>query len=125
MTFKFPIFCDDTGEVCNSYNEYLNSEHWQNFRQRFFNSPYFKNRHKNGCACCNRPHPKLDLHHTTYSRLGREYIDDVIPACRECHEEIHKITKKMVKKGKSEEYVLRYRSWKKLRVKNDKKRKRN
>jgi 5-methylcytosine-specific restriction endonuclease McrA len=32
-----------------------------------------------------------DLHHRTYARLGHESCRDLIPLCRSCHGEIHRV----------------------------------
>ena len=32
-----------------------------------------------------------DLHHRNYHRLGYERFDDLIPLCRVCHEQLHRI----------------------------------
>ena len=35
-------------------------------------------------------HPWYQLHHRTYSRLGRENLLDLLPLCRDCHELTHR-----------------------------------
>lgn len=62
---------------------YLNSEHWKAFR-RF----YFAKKKPKVCDFC-KLKKKLDLHHVTYERIGREKIGDVVAICRSCHDEIH------------------------------------
>ena len=32
-----------------------------------------------------------DLHHRTYGRLGNERDEDLMPMCRDCHDELHRI----------------------------------
>ena len=32
-----------------------------------------------------------DLHHRSYDRLGRERFDDLMPLCRGCHEQLHRV----------------------------------
>jgi hypothetical protein len=39
------------------------------------------------CAVCWDPH--VDLHHKTYRRLGEELLDDLVPLCRDHHDELH------------------------------------
>jgi hypothetical protein len=55
----------------DSYEEYLNSEHWRDVRRRF---------HESGrifvCIC---GEPANHLHHETYERIGREELDDLVP----------------------------------------------
>lgn len=71
-----------------SYEEYLNSEWWQSFRLR-----YFRSKRRKHCMCCEEPNFMVELHHKTYERLGRELLGDVLPLCREHHEEVHEILK--------------------------------
>lgn len=71
-----------------SYEEYLNSDIWQNFRKR-----YFKSRRRKHCMCCRTPNFEVELHHLTYDRLGKERLADVVPLCREHHEAVHEILK--------------------------------
>lgn len=68
-----------------SYEAYLLSEHWQNFKKRYFS------RHNRICYCCGKP--SQDLHHITYENLGRERLRDVKPLCRDCHKIVHAIVK--------------------------------
>jgi hypothetical protein len=72
---------------------YLNSEHWEAFRRLYF----AKNKPK-VCDFC-KANKKLDLHHVTYERIGRERLDDVVAICRSCHDEIHALFDLNRKKG--------------------------
>ena len=65
------------------YVAYLASPAWSAFRQRYRTSG-----RRWRCAACGSE-SRLDLHHRTYARLGREHLADVVPVCRECHENIH------------------------------------
>lgn len=69
----------------DSYKQYLQSEHWSNIKNRFYNSKLFNG----GCDCCGESNCRLNLHHKTYKRLGREKLDDLIAVCDRCHKEIH------------------------------------
>lgn len=76
-----------------NYNEYLRSEHWQKFRQRFFRtSSTCRNLIKEfgglRCQFCFADVP-LQVHHRTYKRLGGESMNDVAIVCEKCHTEIH------------------------------------
>lgn len=62
-----------------SYDDYLRSWHWRQTRARWAESTYLK-----GCALCGAP--DYELHHTTYSRLGREALEDLWPLCRTHHQ---------------------------------------
>jgi hypothetical protein len=63
------------------YKSYLKSKHWKKFREN-----YFKN-HTRTCYCCFED--ATELHHNNYDNLFRETEKDVVPVCRNCHEEIH------------------------------------
>lgn len=65
-----------------TYAEYLESEHWKQFKQRYVQSDQPQR-----CRCCGLA--KYELHHVTYKRLGQERLTDVIPLCRECHDKVH------------------------------------
>lgn len=65
-----------------SYAEYLQSQHWHEFRAR-----YKANGLRMTCLVCSTG--PIQLHHQTYARLGREQFDDVIPVCRTHHVAIH------------------------------------
>ena len=65
-----------------AYKEYLESEHWQRFRQRVLQFWRYK--------CCLCPSTKkLDVHHNNYDRLGREEIYDCVAICHACHKRVH------------------------------------
>lgn len=65
------------------YYEYLASEHWIRFREKIFA--------KRGPQCeeCGTVKGRLDLHHLTYERRGRELPQDVKILCSACHENQH------------------------------------
>src|SRR5579872_4383203 len=68
-----------------SYGAYLRSEHWQEFKGKYFK------RHKKVCFCCGVP--ARHLHHITYEHLGKERQKDVKPLCRKCHKAVHRLVK--------------------------------
>ena len=61
------------------YEDYLKSPHWKLF------SACEKRR---TCYCCGR-RGRLQLHHVTYDRLGRERPGDVVTLCGRCHKACH------------------------------------
>ena len=67
-----------------TYSEYLNSEHWKNFRSKFLTLVDYV------CTACGADTLKLYLHHLHYSTLGKEEFTDVRLLCATCHEEVHK-----------------------------------
>lgn len=82
----------------NSYREYLLSEHWREFKKRFFENKkekWERMKKRYGmivCEFCKKP-GRLAVHHWTYKRLGREYLSDVSLICEICHSKIHAIRK--------------------------------
>jgi hypothetical protein len=66
----------------SSYDQYLASEHWTNFRKRYCRSA----RPQHCLVCQDR---NFQLHHCTYDRLGKENLDDVVPLCSPHHDAVH------------------------------------
>lgn len=65
------------------YQEYLRSAHWQKLREdRILRSG-------RQCKLCEATDRRLDVHHKTYERLGRELWDDLIVLCEVCHAFVH------------------------------------
>lgn len=65
------------------YADYLQSDHWRNFRRA-----YKKQTKKKLCVICQSS--KIEFHHITYIRLGREEFGDVVLLCDGHHEAVHK-----------------------------------
>lgn len=65
-----------------TYAEYLASDHWRAFRMS-----YYLSGKRLRCRVCSGK--RVQLHHHTYERLGRESLDDVTPLCREHHVAVH------------------------------------
>lgn len=65
-----------------TYDEYLLSSHWIDFKTRYRTSG-----RSQVCAVCS--HSAIQLHHHTYVRLGAENYDDVTPLCWRHHEDVH------------------------------------
>jgi len=64
------------------YDEYLQTEHWQNVRERAL----IRANHK--CQICSSK-DKLRVHHNTYNSRGNERDEDLIAVCDRCHRKIH------------------------------------
>lgn len=62
--------------------EYLRSPHWRSTRLGALE------RAGHRCQVCNAAQ-RLDVHHRTYERLGRERPEDLTVLCRTCHETFH------------------------------------
>src|SRR3990167_3094341 len=71
------------------YADYIASPEWRARKKKLWRGT---NLHRYPfCRCCLRSTKKLELHHKTYVRLGREKMSDLIPVCRDCHGRIHEI----------------------------------
>lgn len=64
------------------YKKYLGSNEWKNIRNKRLERDGFK------CVCCGAA-ANLEVHHTTYDRIGNENIEDLITLCKDCHKAIH------------------------------------
>jgi 5-methylcytosine-specific restriction endonuclease McrA len=73
----------------DTYAAYLQSPHWQELRRRYFASKLFKGQ----CYSCGGPGP-FQLHHRTYRRLGREWLQDLVAVCDLCHGFTHALESK-------------------------------
>lgn len=65
-----------------SYAHFLASDHWAGMRQRVLE------RDAGSCTRCPSK-VRLQVHHLTYKRLGRERMEDLTMLCRACHREAH------------------------------------
>jgi 5-methylcytosine-specific restriction endonuclease McrA len=64
------------------YHRYIQSDAW---RKR---ADECKRRAGYRCQLCNSP-DRLEAHHRTYERLGREEPGDLTCLCHRCHQEYH------------------------------------
>lgn len=90
-----PIKCLDTGEYFDNYRDYIYSQHWADFRGQYFQT------HERRCSKCGTTDGPIQLHHTTYDRLGREIDKDVEVLCRNCHRALHDEQKQAAPKAKA------------------------
>jgi 5-methylcytosine-specific restriction endonuclease McrA len=69
----------------NAYRDYLASPDWRTTVAAALR------RAGHRCQVCNadRWFCRLEVHHRTYERLGREAPGDLIVLCRHCHELFH------------------------------------
>lgn len=63
------------------YNAYLRSPHWEGLKARYRASDLPQK-----CICGDE---QVQLHHTTYERIGAEPLTDLIPLCATCHAMVH------------------------------------
>lgn len=87
----------------SSYAEYLNSDHWREYRNRVYTkSKAVKKMLQRwgyiGCQAC-KSRGQLYLHHKTYKRLGKEWLGDVFILCGVCHDDIHRLYNQRRQKG--------------------------
>jgi hypothetical protein len=71
-----------TRDPQEEYRAYLRSAHWRDVKRRYRSSGL-----PQACVVCGDP--RVDLHHKTYERRGREELTDLEPRCRKHHEEVH------------------------------------
>lgn len=67
-----------------TYWQYLRSDHWNQVKRRF----YRRLNHKHQCEAC-KSRKRLNLHHKTYERIGREKLSDLCLLCHSCHKRVH------------------------------------
>ncbi len=66
------------------YRDYLHTDEWQQRRRFLFRRVGYR------CQICNGG-SRLEVHHRTYDRLGKERVDDLTVLCDECHRAFHKV----------------------------------
>lgn len=74
---KEPIFVARVQE--NFYKEYLASTQWKKKRKQVLERAKYR------CEKCKIPKDRLEVHHLTYDRLGREDLHDLLAVCQDCH----------------------------------------
>lgn len=65
------------------YRLYLRSAQWHKIRSEALQAANWH------CQACGRPNPRLEVHHRTYQRVGREALADLRAMCKGCHEIMH------------------------------------
>jgi hypothetical protein len=65
------------------YHEYLRTPHWRNTRIRALQRAGYQ------CKRCETRGQRLEVHHLTYDRLGRERESDLTVLCEPCHAREH------------------------------------
>jgi hypothetical protein len=85
---------DDTwntrlANLASSYEDFLKSDHWMATKSKARSRPSVYGK----CSYCNSSR-NIDLHHTSYKWIGtKDELRNVIPLCREHHEEVHTFAK--------------------------------
>jgi len=83
-----------------SYKEYLKSDYWKKAKKRYFKAGMPK-------YCIGCRNQIFQLHHRSYTRLGKELPRDLIPLCRDCHKKVHDYLKENPTKLTGTHKVLR------------------
>ena len=74
------------------YSAYIRSREWQQRRRVWLRTFRRRHGHDPSCVVCDRTWTlDHDLHHVRYDNLGAERDEDLLPACRGCHEALHRI----------------------------------
>ena len=68
-----------------SYAAYLNSSSWKQKRKIALKRACYR------CQLCSQAQTRLEVHHNSYERLGREQIEDLCVLCTSCHKKHHNI----------------------------------
>lgn len=79
--------------ITKAYKDYLRSDRWQVKRQQVF--AYYGKR----CYACRKQAKILHVHHMSYTNLGNEPIQDLIPLCVACHKKVTRIYKANRRRG--------------------------
>lgn len=67
-----------------NYKDYIVSRYWENRKEQYYR------RHKKICFCC-KSKDIIVLHHMVYANLGKEKDEHLLPLCKLCHEEYHRL----------------------------------
>ena len=73
-----------TGDIKKLYSSYLTTKHWRYVRLKKIESVGGE------CETCSA-RDDLDVHHLTYTTLGREVKRDLAALCRSCHRKNHNL----------------------------------
>ena len=69
------------------YKQYLGTREWKERRKNAIGRAYGK------CQLCNSEY-RLEVHHRTYERVGKERDDDLTVLCHDCHRRFTKYNRK-------------------------------
>ncbi len=68
-----------------NYASYLNSGSWKKKRKIALKRAGYR------CQLCSQAQTRLEVHHNSYDRLGREELEDLCVLCTRCHKKHHNI----------------------------------
>ncbi len=66
-----------------NYRAYIRSEAWRRKTRKVHQRSGYR------CERCGASGRRLEVHHKTYRRLGRERMSDLIDLCDQCHDYVH------------------------------------
>ena len=72
------------------YRDYLSSEDWRKIKEKWEKKKLSNFPHWGRCRICHDTNG-LVLHHLKYGKVEKISFTHFMPACRRCHEEIHRI----------------------------------
>lgn len=78
------IECKLTGEIVETYEEYLMTEHWRKKKWAFSLQT------KKECLLCGSK-DNIHVHHMTYKHIGNERMSELCFLCKSCHFKAHEI----------------------------------
>ena len=67
------------------YAAYLNSSSWKAKRKIALKRAGYR------CQLCSQAQTRLEVHHNSYERLGKEELEDLCVLCNSCHKKHHNI----------------------------------
>ncbi len=70
------------------YKQYLKSGEWKHLRDKKLKQANYT------CDGCGEQYRALEVHHTTYDRIGEELLTDLAAFCPICHKKAHKLSPK-------------------------------
>ena len=77
------------GYLSMNYHEYIHSEMWRSKKAQIIRDAHYR------CQECGST-MRLQCHHISYERLGKELDSDLAVLCEVCHKELHNARKESV-----------------------------
>ncbi len=77
------IYCEN-GSIYENYSNFIRSNAWRSKRKKFLASKLFT-----GCCWICGSKNRIQVHHKTYVRIGKEKLNDLVALCENCHNELH------------------------------------
>lgn len=71
------------------YRQFLDTAYWANLRRQCLRRDGYR------CVVCGSP-DRLNAHHLTYARRGRERLADIKTLCQSCHQRVHACQRELI-----------------------------